>query len=255
MESTDADSGVPDLLKVTAVFQRVRETVNSIFEPLRRVHDFSGGVIWYGLREQRASGETVPSEDDKNRAWQLKRRTHTLFRDWTLQLLGLQSSLDSFVLNAVNDNFTPADSFFLIRVAILKFRMIDVNTLMQGLDDLEHFVNDFHVSRINVANRSRAERQPTFDVVTLRNDFDSLRRLLPDLAGALDLARSQYDTHGGPSPAYDPGRQPDGHNGGAVSARAYARPALAVVVPRSLGVSYHLRRVRVLGGSLQARFR
>ena len=39
----------------------------------------------------------------------------------------------------------------------------------------------------------------------------------------------------------------------AVSARAYGRPALAVD-PSSFGVPFHLRRVRVLGGSLQSRF-
>lgn len=38
-----------------------------------------------------------------------------------------------------------------------------------------------------------------------------------------------------------------------VEARAYGRPALAVD-PSSFGVPFHLRRVRVLGGSLQSRF-
>ena len=259
MESTDADSGVSDLHEVTAVFRRVRETVNSILGPLQRVHDYDAGVIWYVLREQRASGETVPSADDKIRAGEMQQRTHALWMHWRQLLGGLRLGLDDFVHHANHPNFIPSYWFGPIITNILRFRdenRYDVNTLMQDLDNLKHFVTDFYVSRINIANQSRRERQITFDVETLSNDLASLRRLLPGLADELYLARSQYDTPVGPSPDYDPGRQPDGHRlGYGVSARAYSRPALAVVVPRSLGVSYHLRRVRVLGGSLQARFR
>ena len=263
MESTDADSGVSDLHEVTAVFRRVRETVNSILEPLQRVHDYEAGVIWYGLREERAPGETVPSEEDTKSATEMRQRTHAFLMRWIPLLRGLRLGLNAFVDHAEDPNFDPAYWFGPIITDILRFRdgnkegnRYDVNTLMQGLDNLKHFVTDIYVSRINIANQSRRERQITFDVETLSNDLASLRRLLPGLADELYLARSQYDTPVGPSPDYGPGRQPDGHRlGYGVSARAYSRPALAVVVPRSLGVSYHLRRVRVLGGSLQARFR